>query len=155
MFIEPKILTIDEVVAEGTEFTDDVCYSGISGQELYDKPLEEGGKPISGLVYEKNRDGNIAYYAHYINGIEEGEYVEFFDNGLPALYRQVIKGTTHGMYVSWHKNRQVKILAEYKYGFKKSYKEWDEYGNIITEQLEPGTFEKEMIEKYDNWSKQN
>ncbi|MEW4370454.1 hypothetical protein [Paenibacillus kandeliae] len=155
MHIEPKILTIDEIVAKGTEFTDDVCYSGTSGQELYDRPLEEGGKLISGLVYEKNRNGKVVYYAHYINGIEEKEYVEFFENGLPSLYRQIIKGTTHGIYISWHKNRQIKMMAAYKYGFKKSYKEWNEYGNVISEQLEAGAFEKEMIEKYDNWSAHN
>ncbi|GGJ09794.1 hypothetical protein GCM10008022_18670 [Paenibacillus hunanensis] len=152
---QPNILTKDEVMTQGTEFTDNVCYSGLSGQELYNRPVEEGGEPISGLVYEKNRDGNIAYYAHYINGIEEGEYVEFFDNGLPVLYRQMIKGTVYGMYISWHENKRVKIIAQYRHGFKTSYKEWDKSGIIIKEKVELSSFEKEMIEKYDNWSRQN
>lgn len=41
--IDVNILRMEDVLLTGIEFTDDVCFSGNSGQEVFDKPIEDGG----------------------------------------------------------------------------------------------------------------
>ncbi|OPH46751.1 hypothetical protein BC351_14560 [Paenibacillus ferrarius] len=151
---QKSILTIDEVFLTGIEFTDDVCFSGESGQEVYDKPIEEGGKPITGLVYERYRNGNLAYYSYYKNGIAEGDYVNFFENGKVESFREMCRGVLFGQSLSWFDNGILKSMASYKYGFKIIYREWNIGGELVNEMLEPNDFEKSMIEKYDKWNMQ-
>ncbi|MCM3700718.1 hypothetical protein [Paenibacillus macerans] len=55
---EISFLTEEEVLLNGIEFTGDVCFSGEFGDQVFDKPMEEGGKPITGLVFEKYNNGN-------------------------------------------------------------------------------------------------
>lgn len=155
MIIEPKIMTVNEVVHQGIEFADEVCYSGISGKELYDKPMEEGGIAIIGLIYENYKNGNLAYYSYYVNGIAEGENVNFFESGKVESYKQMIKGVISGDYMSWFENGSLKAVGIYKYGFKVIYREWNIKGELIKEQLQPGEFEQSMIDKYDEWTKES
>lgn len=56
-----KVLPEEDVFKKGLEFTGDICYSGIYGQQLYTRPMEDGGEPVNGLVYEKCSNGHIAY----------------------------------------------------------------------------------------------
>ncbi|MDQ0497026.1 toxin-antitoxin system YwqK family antitoxin [Paenibacillus brasilensis] len=150
-----NILSMEEVLQEGIEFTDDVCFSGKNGQEVFDKPIEDGGNPISGLVFERYKNGNLAYYSYYENGIAEGEYVKFYENGKLESFQNMNKGVLLGRSTSWFENGAIKSIAECKYGFKLTYKEWDINGELITEKLEPSEFEKSMINKYDTWAKEN
>ena len=46
-----KTLSVEEVLKEGIEFAGDVCYSGEYGQQVYSEPMEDGGEPITGLLY--------------------------------------------------------------------------------------------------------
>ncbi len=148
----PAILSFEEVLANGIEFEDDVCFSGPYGQEVYDKPMEEGGQPITGILYELYENGNPIYYSYYKDGISEGEYVTFYENGQIESYQVMHQGCVHGTSTSWFENGEIKSIAEAKYGFKLTYKEWDMYGNLLSEKLGPDDFEKTMIEKYDSWA---
>ena len=76
-----NIKTKDEILKEGIEFSGDVCFSGEYGQQVYDKEMEDGGHPITGLVYEKDEIGNILYYAFYDDGVQNGDYVSFYESG--------------------------------------------------------------------------
>ncbi|WP_340398980.1 hypothetical protein [Paenibacillus sp. FSL H8-0079] len=51
--LDYNLLSIEEVLLEGIEFEGEVCFSGKYGQEVFDKPIEDGGHPISGLLYER------------------------------------------------------------------------------------------------------
>ncbi|GAS83207.1 toxin-antitoxin system YwqK family antitoxin [Paenibacillus amylolyticus] len=149
--LDYNLLSIEEVLLEGIEFEGEVCFSGKYGQEVFDKPIEDGGHPISGLLYERYKNGNMAYYSYYKNGLSEGNYVEFYEDGKAVSFQQMIKGVVHGKSNCWYKDGNIKSVAEYKYGFKLIYKEWDANGLLLTEKTEPSDFEKEMIDKYDAW----
>lgn len=153
-----NILPIETVLQEGIEFTGDVCFSGEWGQYVCNAPIEDGGKPITGIVYEKFKNGNLQYYSFYKDGIMNGDSVHFYESGSIKSYSNMFKGTIHGKTVCWHENGNIKSIAESKYSFDLTYKEWDENGKLIKEKNKPSDFEKGMIEKYDKdekrWTEQ-
>ncbi|HEY2495018.1 MAG TPA: hypothetical protein VGI33_19180 [Paenibacillus sp.] len=137
-----NIFPIEEVLFKGIEFVDDVCFSGEAGQQVFDKPMEDGGKPISGLLYEKYRNGNLAYYCYYENGVSDGDFVNYFESGKISSIQRMSKGAIFGRKISWFENGHIKSIAEGKYGFKITYREWNIEGELITEKIEPSEFEK-------------
>ena len=139
------VLTIEKVINLGIEFKDEVCYSG----QVFNKPMEEGGIPITGLIYERNINGTLAYYSFYENGIPHGVTVEFYKSGNGRAHKYMENGTITGRSISWFDNGEIKSIGEYKYGFIIQYKEWDDNGMLLKEKQEPTDFEKEMIIKYD------
>ncbi|MEO2211603.1 hypothetical protein ABGV40_12235 [Paenibacillus amylolyticus] len=147
--IDVNILRMEDVLLTGIEFNDDVCFSGNSGQEVFDKPIEDGGKPISGLLYERYDNGNLAYYSYYKNGLADGDYVNYYESGRISSFQKMSKGVITGEFISWFENGNHKSIANYKYGFAITYREWDIEGVLINEKLEASEFEKKMIEKYD------
>ncbi|MFF0829888.1 toxin-antitoxin system YwqK family antitoxin [Brevibacillus sp. NPDC003359] len=153
--MEFNLLSLEKVLLEGIEFADEVCFSGKSGQEVFDKPIEDGGKPVSGLLYERYKNGNLVYYSYYKNGVAEGDYVKFYENGKVESFQRMNKGVILGKSTSWYENGVVKSIAECKYGFRITYREWNIDGELITEKIEPSEFEKEMIDKYDKWAEQD
>lgn len=143
-----NILKASEVIELGIEFAEDVCYSGDYGEQVFNKPKEEGGTPISGLLYEKYSNDKLAYYSAYENGILHGVTVEFYRSGKVREYKLMEKGVVTGKSFSWFESGKVKSIAESKFGFKIHYQEWDEDGTLMKIKQEPTSFEKEMISKY-------
>ncbi|MFF2484297.1 toxin-antitoxin system YwqK family antitoxin [Paenibacillus sp. NPDC058071] len=147
---ELNILTASEVMELGIEFIEDVCYSGEYGQQVFNKPMEEGGTAITGLLYEKRANGALAYYSFYENGIPHGVTVWFYQSGKVREHTNMERGTTTGRSISWFESGKVKSVTEKKYGFKVYGREWDENGNSIEVKNGPTDFEKIMITKYDS-----
>lgn len=147
-----NILTIPEILNIGIEFTDEVCYSGRYGEQVFNKPMEEGGGAFTGLLYEKYPNGTLAYYSFYENGIPHGVTVEYYQNGNVKEYKCMVKGTISGKSISWFESGEIKSVAENKYGFKLCFQEWNKSGKLIKEKQEPTDFEKEMIAKYEQES---
>ncbi|ANY70477.1 hypothetical protein BBD42_01075 [Paenibacillus sp. BIHB 4019] len=148
-----EILSLGYVIQNGIEFAEDVCFSGTHGQLVFDKPEEEGGKPLSGLLYEKRENGKLAYYAYYKNGISDGDYINFYESGEVASFQKMSNGVISGKSITWFENGNIRTVAEHKYGFCIMYKEWNENKELIKEKIEPNEFEKKMIEKYDTRAK--
>ncbi|GMQ59692.1 hypothetical protein AN1V17_40920 [Vallitalea sediminicola] len=144
-----SILSQDEVLKKGIEFTGDVCYSGEYGQQVYNLPIEEGGKPITGYVYEKYNNGNINYYCYYENGIKDGECIDFYETGKLKRHCMMEKGQILGKNYIWYENGNIKTKEFCKYGIVMSYKKFDEDGNIIDSKKEPNHVEKSLLEKYE------
>lgn len=144
-----NILSQDEVLRRGIEFIEDVCYSGEYGQQVYNLPMEEGGNPITGLVYEKYSNGKINYYSYYENGIPNGEYVDFYESGQPKRHCIMNKGQILGENIVWYENGTIKLQEECKYGIVIFSKEFDEEGRVVSEKTEPNSFEKGLLEKYE------
>lgn len=147
---EIQILTEDEVFNKGIEFDGDiVCFSGIYGQQVYNRPMEEGGEPVNGLVYEKYKNGHIAYYSYYENGISNGEFVEFYESTKIKKFRIMKKGTVCGESIEWFESGSVKSREYCKYGIVVSYEEWDENGNLVDKKTEPSDSHKKLLAKYE------
>lgn len=45
-------------------------------------------------------------------------------------------GRTKGKQMRWHENGQIKLIGECEFGRFISFKEWDENGNLINEQIQ-------------------
>lgn len=145
-----NILSEEEVLAKGVDFGEDMCWSGISGQYVYTDPVEDGGEPFTGLLYERFKNGHIAYYNYYKNGVDHGEFVRFYESSKIKEYYIKRRGQIFGDYIQWYESGSVKSIEYRKYGLVVSYKKWDENGNLIDEKTEPDDFDKRMIEKHDS-----
>jgi len=146
---EYKIMEISEILENGIEFVGDVCYSGEWGQDVFDAPEEIGGKSITGIVYEKQKNGNIAYYSYYKDGVLNGPTVYFHEDGGVKKYMDMFKGILHGKEIEWFENGKIKMYANRKYRFLTLCKEWDECGNLIKEESGPTQEELKLIKRYE------
>lgn len=144
-----NILSEDEIFKNGIEFIEDVCFSGEYGQQVFNKPMGEGGEPVTGIVYEKYDNGNINYYCYYENGIKNGEYVEFYDSKKIKKFRIMRKGQICGESIEWFEIGSVKAKEYCKYGIVISSEKWDEKGVLVYKKVEPNDFEKNLITKYE------
>lgn len=146
-----KILSAHEVIEKGIEFDGDVvCFSGMYGQHVYNRPMELGGEPVTGLVYEKYKNGCLAYYCYYENGISNGEYVEFYESGKIKKFREMLKGTIHGECMEWYVDGSVKSKEYFKYGISVYMEEWDESGDLFNKRTEPLESHKALLKKYES-----
>jgi antitoxin component YwqK of YwqJK toxin-antitoxin module len=145
-----NILSEDEVLKKGIEFTGDLCFSGKYGQQVYNRPMEEGGEPINGLVYEKYSNGHINYYCYHENGISNGEFVDFYESTKIKKHRIMRKGQIWGESIEWFENGSVRCIEHCKYGIVISYEKWDENGNLVDKKTEPNDSEKRLLAKYED-----
>lgn len=146
-----NLLSYDQVIKDGIEFAGDVCFSGESGYQVYDKEIEDGGKPINGILYELYPNGTLRNYAYYKDGMPNGERVNFYENGKIEDFGSLIKGTIEGEYTVWYENGVIQKKEFYKYGIALWSKEMDMEGNIIKEKTELSDSEKKLLEKYIEW----
>lgn len=140
-----NVRTKDEILREGIEFTGDVCFSGEYGDEVYDKEMEDGGKPITGMIYEKDDIGNILYYAFYVDGVANGDYVSFYESGAIKEMYVMRQGTKWGESVVLYENGAVKCIEKCKYGIVLNYKKFDVDGRLVKEKKEPSEQEKRLL----------
>ena len=144
-----SILTEEVILQKGIEFICEVCYSGEYGQQVFNKPMEDGGKPISGIIYEKNEDGHVGYYTYYKNGIPNGESVEFYPSGCLRSKCIMDRGTINGEKIEWYENGKIKSRKNCKYGLVIESYEWDEDGNLINKKMNLTEGEKKIFEKFE------
>ena len=149
--MEKNILVLEDIVKQGIEFKEEVCFSGEFGQQVFDKPFEDGGNPITGLLFEKYNNGNLNYYSYYVDGIQNGESVTFYESGEISSYCVMDSGQVYGEIKKWYKTGLLKSLEMCKYGVVISSKHYDEKGDIIMEKLEPSRIEQKMLEKYEKF----
>lgn len=143
-----KVKTKEEILKEGIEFAGDVCFSGEYGQQVYNKEMEDGGYPITGIVYEKDNNENILYYAFYEDGVQNGDYVSFYESGKIKEMSIMRAGSKWGESVALYENGKIKHIEECKYGIILTYKDFDVEGKLIKEKKEPNRNEKELLDKF-------
>ena len=152
-----KILSQDEVLKMGTEFTGNVCYDGKLGQQIYTDQSVNGGIPLDGVLFEKYSNGVLQYYSYYNNGIPNGQRVTFYESGKIKSCCVMNAGTVDGEKDEWYENGNLKRKEFCKYGFVLCMQEFDELGNIVCEKKELNDGEKIIYEKrlaYHNCSPQ-
>lgn len=146
--IQNKVLTVNEILEKGIEFSGDVCFSGEYGQQIFDAPLEAGGKPINGIIYETYKNGNIKYYQYYKNGFADGDYVLFYESGEIKELCVMKNGSKWGGDESYFENGNKKRVEQCKFGIILSFKEFDVDGNLIGIKEEPNSIEKKILTKF-------
>ncbi len=127
-----SVLTEEMILQIGIEFSGDVCYSGEYGQQVFDKPME---------------DGHVGYYKNYKNGIPNGESVEFYASGRLRSKCIMNRGTIDGEKIAWYENGKIKSKKNCKYGLVIECYEWDEEGNLINKKKNLTEGEKKIFDK--------
>lgn len=145
-----KVLMQNEVIEKGMCFDGNIiCHGGEFGQQVC-RILSNGTEEsVTGLVYELYSNSNLNYYCYYVDGISNGQYVCFYENGNLKSVTNMYKGARHGAFTEWYEDETLKTKGSYKYGFCEKLVEWNCEGVTIKEQLEPKEFDKVMIEKYE------
>ncbi|MDE6797582.1 MAG: hypothetical protein K2J36_06185, partial [Ruminococcus sp.] len=72
--------------------------------------MDEGGKPVTALIYELFLDGTLANYSYYKDGYEYGSAVEFYKNGRVESYKLFTDGEFY-LY-EWYENGNIKEFFE-------------------------------------------
>ncbi|MGG1592471.1 toxin-antitoxin system YwqK family antitoxin [Terribacillus saccharophilus] len=139
-----NIFEKEYVISKGTNFDEELWFSSYS-DEVLDKPEEEGGKPFTGLVYELYNNGNLNYYANYVNGFIEGELIEFYKSGKLKAIKTLIHGQSNGQERRWHENGKKSFEGDYKLGIALHFTEWDEAGEIVKVKSSPSETEVKLI----------
>jgi antitoxin component YwqK of YwqJK toxin-antitoxin module len=143
--MENDILTKEYVIKNGIQF--DELYNENESDRILNGPEEEGGSPFTGLTYELNDNGSLAYYCFYKNGLEYGDYVEFYDNGNLESRQYMKYGSINGKEKKWDIDGNLIFLGESAFGIKLSFKKWDSEGSLIEEKNEPTEEELKYIER--------
>lgn len=145
-----EVYSFQEVMQQGVEFAGDVCFSGEFGDQVYTNEMEYGGEPVTGLVYEKYRSGELNYYTFYKDGVKDGKRVRFYESGNVKSVCEMDCGTINGVYIEWYDDGQVKAISDNKYGLVLREKVFDEEGNLTREKTGLEDYEKELYERYCN-----
>lgn len=139
-----NILDKDYVISKGTDFDEELWFSS-HGNVVLDKPVEEDGKPFTGLVYELYNNGGLNYYVNYVNGFIEGELIEFYKSGKLKAIKTLIHGQSNGLERRWHENGKQSFEGDYKIGIALHFTEWNEVGEIIKAKSSPSETEVKLI----------
>lgn len=113
---------------------------------VLDKCEEDGGKPFTGLAYERFKNGKISYYCYYADGFLEGDFVRFYEDGTICSISRMKRGQAVEK-AEWHKNGKLKLEETCSYGIRISCKKWDEEGNIVYEKNGLTDSEKALVRK--------
>jgi len=81
-------------------------------ERMFDKPMEEGGKPFTGVAFEVYEDSDqIGFYTELKDGYDFGDYVGFYENGALRFYTRMDE-KEHYTY-EWYENGILKKMVEF------------------------------------------
>ena len=135
---QPQTLDKEYIIEHGVLFNEDI-FSFESYweneknhyEQLFDKPMNMGGKPFNGLIYELYPNGELAGYTFYKNGYHYGDDVEFYESGQIRHYSRLTDSENY--ICSWYQNGSVKKIKEnHRRDVPHFYRtvEFDEKGNL-------------------------
>lgn len=90
--------------------------------------------PFTGLCYCLYPNGIMHGYSFYNDGYQEGDDVDFYDDGTISKYRNFNKDESRLLVIEWAKDGTVdKITESYKVGNRQRRIEYDIDGNITAQ----------------------
>lgn len=94
------------------------CQKTVNGRPLKDGPF---------IVYGASGDKMIQ--GTYRNGVQEGEWTFWYENGARASIDHYVNGVQIGVHTSWYANGQKAIEGEYQRGKREGvWTQWDPGG---------------------------
>lgn len=141
--VAASVLSPEYVLANGVPY-DDLCgefYWNSKGKYCYDqqfdKPMDEGGKPFTGIAYELDDDGALIGYREFDDGWETGgTNVAFYPS---SRLRSYTDHSETGQYtIAWHENGVVSYLCIHHRKTRPEYfiaKKYDENGKILEQRI--------------------
>lgn len=79
-------------------------------EQLFDKPMDQGGKPFNGLVYERYLTGELLRYTFYQNGYHYGDDVEFYQSGRIRRFSRYTDSENYICY--WYQDGIIKKIKD-------------------------------------------
>jgi MORN repeat variant len=88
------------------------------------------GKPVKdGLFIVYSTGGDKMIEGTYRNGVQEGEWTLWYENGLRASIDHYLNGLQNGLHTSWYANGQKALEGEYQDGKREGvWTQWDPSG---------------------------
>ena len=88
-------------------------------------------KPYTGRVFDVYEStGGIKLEGYYRNGIKNGKWTWWTENGQKEVERTYKNGESDGLQIWWHKNGQKSSERTYKDGELISEKDWNKDGSV-------------------------
>jgi len=124
-----------KVVAEGwfddqKRVGDWKFYSEKDGSLILIEPYTDG--KINGIS-KGYKDKQIVEEIEYVDGVKNGKYNTYYDNGRPLSVGQYKDGLLSGMFTTYYPNGMIQYKGEYSYGVRMgTWLTYDEQGNEIS-----------------------
>ena len=138
-----NILSKEEILNKGKNCITEIGYDPLTG--LYVEM--DTNVPYNGIGYTVFDNGEIKSYSFYVDGIEDIQTVEFYYNGKPKTYYDMKNGLIDGKIIKWNEEGIMTYCAECEASVIKTFKEWNEQGELINEKKEPTTDDLRKIER--------
>jgi hypothetical protein len=128
--------------------SDDVDIEYIGGNhDVYWK-----GKPFTGIMFEA-KNGQIINEVTYVDGAETGPYKTWHENGQLESEGESKWNRSHGYFKAWYPSGKLEYEGMAELGYVIWRKEWDEEGNLISEQrIEDYLNELRGLQAIKNWN---
>lgn len=138
-----NILPKEEILSKGKILFDDVGYDPLTG--IYVEM--DTDIPYNGIAYTLYDNGEIESYSYYVNGIEDIQTVEFYFDRQLKKYYEMKNGLIDGKIIKWNEKGIMTYCAECEASVIKTFKEWNDQGELINEKKEPTIEDLKKIEK--------
>jgi hypothetical protein len=94
------------------------CQKSVDGRPVKDGPF---------IDYATNGDRMIQ--GTYLDGVQNGEWMLWYENGVPASIDHYVNGLQSGLHTSWYANGQKALEGEYQRGKREGvWTQWDPTG---------------------------
>ena len=102
--------------------------------QLAQKALYRKGKLLRMQKWRANGQPAVAWQQD-AQGREQGDVIEWFDNGVRAQVTPMRDGQRHGLLQAWYADGSLRQLVPYEHGRKHGVeRQWDEAGKLLPEQ---------------------
>lgn len=102
--------------------------------QLAQKALYRKGKLLRMRKWRANGQPAVAWQQD-AQGREQGDVIEWFDNGVRAQVTPMRDGQRHGLLQAWYGDGSLRQLVPYEHGKKHGIeRQWDEAGKLLPEQ---------------------
>lgn len=118
------------------------------GSYLYPKGSK---KPLTGSVYETNKEGQKEFEINYVSGLRSGKSTTWHKNGTLANESNYYEGTLNGSFKTWENNGQLIQEFNFKDGVKDGLnKEWYPSGSLKKEENYHNGFKDGVQKEWDS-----
>ncbi len=107
-----KTLSMDEVISQPELSMNDATRRNTDGIYRY---YEKGAtKPFTGILFSNHPNGQVDSWQQYIDGVGEGEWINYYDNGNYKEVGNYVKNRVEGPINKYYRNGQLKAEGTYK-----------------------------------------
>jgi len=119
-----EIRSMAEVEGRQSLSMSDVSGKRVNGQYLYYAKGESS--PYTGILYSKHPNGEIDSWQEYVNGVGQGKWINYYDNGNYKEIGRYEQNRVEGPIQKFYRTGQLKAEGTYK-DWRVKVGEWNYY----------------------------